>query len=167
MMHLEDAKKLTQDKLTSAVIDEFRKDSLLELMVFDDNANLSGAQSLNYVYNRVSTLPTADFRAIGSEYTAQEMKTTQHTATLKVLGGSFEIDRIRITPRVCRNNLLICSSPSSRFHLLMSYFAGLSFHEIIFTSKSQPFAPGMLAIFSTISYLSFIFPSNKKTTNRL
>ena len=94
MMKLVDAKNLTQDKLTDIVIDEFRKDSLLDIMEFDDNASLSGAQSLNYVYNRLSTLPTASFRKIGNEYTAQEALTTQHTATLKVLGGSFEVDRI-------------------------------------------------------------------------
>ena len=94
MMKLVDAKNLTQDKLTDIVIDEFRKDSLLDIMEFDDNASLSGAQSLNYVYNRVSTLPTADFRKIGKEYEAQEAVTTQHTATLKVLGGSFEVDRV-------------------------------------------------------------------------
>lgn len=91
---LEDAKKLSQDKLTNYVIDEFRKSPLLDAMVFDDCVKPQGGSSLTYVYNRVTTLPTAAGRAINSEYTAQEAKTTQETVNLKVFGGSFEIDRV-------------------------------------------------------------------------
>src|SRR5690606_29518196 len=50
--------------------------------------------SLAYVYNRVTTYPTADFRAIGEEYTPQEAQTTPITVHLKVFGGAFEIDRV-------------------------------------------------------------------------
>lgn len=91
---LAQARKLTTDKLASQIIDEFRKDPLLEMMVFDDCVALNGGSSLNYVYNRVKTLPTADFRAINNEYTPQESDTDQITVTLKPFGGAFEIDRI-------------------------------------------------------------------------
>lgn len=91
---LSQAQKLTQDKLASQVINEFRKDRLMDMMIFDDCVALNGGSTLSYVYNRISTLPTADFRAINSEYVAQESATTQHTVNLKVFGGSFQVDRV-------------------------------------------------------------------------
>lgn len=91
---LADAKKLSQDKLTNYVIDEFRKSPLLDAMVFDDCVKPQGGSSLTYVYNRVTTLPTAAGRAINSEYTPQEAKTTQVAVNLKVFGGAFEMDRV-------------------------------------------------------------------------
>lgn len=94
MVTLEQARNLAQDKLSALIIDEFRKDPLLDLMVFDDVVNPQGGTSLAYVYNRVTTYPTADFRAIGEEYTPQEAQTTPITVHLKVFGGAFEIDRV-------------------------------------------------------------------------
>lgn len=93
---LAEAKALSQDKLTGFVIDEFRKSALLDMLPFDNCVTPSGGQSLAYVYNRVTTLPTAAVRAINSEYTPEETKTTQYTANLKVFGGSFELDRVII-----------------------------------------------------------------------
>lgn len=90
---LAEAKNLTQDKLAQMIIDEFRKDPLLDLMVFDNTVTPMGS-TLAYVYNRVTTLPTAGFRAINSEYVAQEAKTTQYTTNLKVFGGKFQVDRV-------------------------------------------------------------------------
>lgn len=91
---LADAKKLTQDKLTMDVIDEFRKDDLMDALIYDDDVALNGGSTLAYTYNRVTTNGTAAFRAINNEYTAQEAKTTQYTTNLKVFGGSFGIDRV-------------------------------------------------------------------------
>ena len=91
---LADVKSLSQDKLTNYVIDEFRKSPLLDAMVFDNTVKPQGGQSMAYVYNRVSTLPTAATRAINSEYTPQEAKTKQITVNLAVFGGSFQIDRV-------------------------------------------------------------------------
>ena len=91
---LADAQKLTQDKLTMDVIDEFRKDDLLNLMVFDNCVAMNGGSTLAYTYNRVTTNATAAFRKINAEYTPQEAKTTQKTVNLKVFGGSFGIDRV-------------------------------------------------------------------------
>lgn len=91
---LSDAQALSDSKLSAQVIDEFRHDPLFDLMLFDNNAKAQGGKSLTYVYNRVTTLPTAAFRSIGSDYTAQEAKTTQYSVTLKPFGGSFEVDRI-------------------------------------------------------------------------
>lgn len=87
-------KPLSQDKLTQAVIDEFRKDPLLGLLPFDNTVKPQGGTTLAYVYNRVTTQPTAAGRAINAEYSAQETLTTAYTVALKVFGGSFQIDRV-------------------------------------------------------------------------
>jgi len=92
---LAEAKVLTQDKLCQTVIDEFRKDPILDSLIFDDDVSGGGGgSSLSYVYNRVSTLPTAGTRAINSEYVPQETKTTPITVALKVLGGAYQLDRV-------------------------------------------------------------------------
>lgn len=93
---LEQAKKLSQDKLTDYVIDEFRKSALLDRLPFDNTVKPQGGNTLAYVYNRVTTLPTAAPRAINTEYTPQETATTPYTVNLKVFGGSFQLDRVII-----------------------------------------------------------------------
>lgn len=91
---LAQAKELSQDKLTQFVIDEFRKSPLIDALVFDNTVKPQGGNTLAYVYNRIITQPTAAGRAINSEYTPQEAATEQQVTNLKVLGGSFEIDRV-------------------------------------------------------------------------
>ncbi len=96
MLTLEQAKNLSQSKLTQYVIDEFRKSALLDMLPFDNTVKPQGGQTMAYVYNRVTTLPTAQSRAINTEYTPQETVTTPYTVNLKVLGGSFQLDRVII-----------------------------------------------------------------------
>lgn len=91
---LAQAKQLSQDKLTDIVIDEFRKSPLMDLLPFDNTVKPQGGKSLTYVYNRITTQPTAGGRALNSEYEAQEAVTTQQVVNLKVMGGSYEIDRV-------------------------------------------------------------------------
>lgn len=91
---LAQAQNLSQSKLTGYVIDEFRKSALLDMLPFDNTVKMQGGKTLAYVYNRVTTLPTAATRALNAEYTAQEAATTQKTVNLKILGGSFSIDRV-------------------------------------------------------------------------
>lgn len=88
------AQALSQSKLTNFVIDEFRKSALLDKLTFENTVKMQGGKTLAYVYNRVTTQPTAAGRALNSEYTPQEAKTTQMTVNLKIFGGSFEIDRV-------------------------------------------------------------------------
>lgn len=78
------------------VIDEFRKNSeILDSLIFDDVVNpAGGGATLTYTYRRLSTQPTAAFRAINSEYTPQEVNTVKKSVDLAVLGGSFEVDRV-------------------------------------------------------------------------
>jgi hypothetical protein len=89
---LAQAQNLSQDKLTSFVIDEFRKSALLDVMQFDNTVKPVGS-AMRYSYNRVSTLPTAAPRLLNAEYIAQEAATTPVTVDLSIFGGSFQIDR--------------------------------------------------------------------------
>ena len=63
-------------------------------MEFDNTVKPQGGKSLTYSYNRITTQPTAAGRAINGEYTAQETKTSKVSVDLKVMGGSYEIDRV-------------------------------------------------------------------------
>ena len=92
MITLAETKQLTNDKLTQEVIDEFREDPILNMLEFDDTVTPNG-ETMTYSYNRVTTQPTAGTRAINGEYTAQETKTTRQSTDLKIMGGSYKIDR--------------------------------------------------------------------------
>ena len=93
---LAEAKRNALTDLDVAVIDEFRKESvLLDSLVFDDAVNpAGGGATLTYGYRRLVTQPTAAFRAYNSEYTPSDVQTEHYTVDLKVLGGAFEVDRV-------------------------------------------------------------------------
>lgn len=93
---LAEAKKNVQDALQMGVIDEFAKSNFLfNNMTFDDCVSpTGGGATLTYGYTRLTTQPTAAFRAVNSEYTPSEVTKQRHTVDLKVFGGAFEIDRI-------------------------------------------------------------------------
>lgn len=93
---LAQAKLATQDKIVAGVIDEFGKNNvILDNMIFDDAVAPGGSGStLTYGYTRVIEQPSAAFRAVNNEYTAQEAKTQRYTVDLKAFGGKFEVDRL-------------------------------------------------------------------------
>jgi len=93
---LAQAKLNAVDDVQINVIDEFRKSSfLLDRVTFDDVVNPAGGGStLTYGYQRLTTQPTAAFRAINAEYTPQEVTKSRFTVDLKQWGGSFQIDRV-------------------------------------------------------------------------
>lgn len=93
---LAEAKLNAVDDVDVAVIDEFRKESvILDTMVFDDVVNpAGGGATLTYGYRRLITQPTAATRAINAEYTAANVTTQRYTTDLAVMGGSFEVDRV-------------------------------------------------------------------------
>ena len=92
---LEQARQNTTDALNLSIIDEFRTNSLLELITFDDVVNpAGGGATLTYGYRRLAELADAAFRAHNTEYAPSEVSTTRHSVDLKVLGGAFQIDRI-------------------------------------------------------------------------
>lgn len=83
------------DAVDVSVINEFRTNELLDLLTFDDVVNpAGGGATLTYGYRRLATLATAGFRALNTEYVPQEVTTTKHSVDLKVLGGSFQVDRV-------------------------------------------------------------------------
>jgi hypothetical protein len=79
----------------TTVIDEFRTSALLDQLVFDDVVNpAGGGATLSYSYRRLLTMGTAQFRAVNAEYKPTEATTSKHSSDLKILGGSFQIDRV-------------------------------------------------------------------------
>ncbi|WP_422389933.1 major capsid protein [Arthrobacter sp. N1] len=93
---LEQSKQNATQAYDPSVIDEFRKSSfLLDQLTFDDVVSpAGGGATLDYGYRRLVTQPTAAFRAINAEYVPTEVTTSKHSVELKVLGGSFQIDRV-------------------------------------------------------------------------
>lgn len=93
---LAQAKLNVQDDLQMGVIDEFAKSNFLfNNLTFDDCVSpTGGGATLTYGYTRVITQPTAAFRAVNSEYEAQEVTRQRYTTDLKAFGGAFEVDRI-------------------------------------------------------------------------
>lgn len=93
---LAEAKNNALEDYDPFVIDEFRKSSvILDSLIFDDAVNpAGGGATLDYSYRRQETQPTAEFRAINTEYLPSTTATKKYSTTLAVLGGAFEIDRI-------------------------------------------------------------------------
>lgn len=93
---LAQAAQNTQEDYDPFIIDEFRKDNpVLDTMQFDQAVNpAGGGATLTYGYRRKVTQSGTDFRAINTEYAPSEATTEQFTTELKVLGGSFQIDRV-------------------------------------------------------------------------
>lgn len=92
---LEQAAQNATSAYSAAVIDEFRTNPILDLMTFDDVVNpAGGGATLSYGYRRLVTAPSANFRAINSEYAPTEVTTEQKSTKLAVLGGAYQIDRV-------------------------------------------------------------------------
>ena len=84
--------------IDQAIIDEFRRESfLLDSLMFDNAVSPgTGGSTLTYGYVRLLTPSTAGFRAINGSYTNNEAKRTTASTTLKIFGGSFQVDRVLI-----------------------------------------------------------------------
>lgn len=93
---LAQAKVGMADKVNQVVIDEFRRSSiLLDKLEFDNCVSPgTGGSTLTYGYVRTKTPAVAGFRALNSEYTAQEAAREKFSVDLKVFGGKFDIDRV-------------------------------------------------------------------------
>lgn len=99
---LVEAKNNAQEDYDPFVIDEFRKGSAIaDSLIFDQAVNpAGGGATLDYGYRRQVTQGTAAFRPLNTEYTPGEVTTSKHSTELKVLGGTFQVDRViaRIGP---------------------------------------------------------------------
>ena len=96
VLTLAQAKVSMSNKVDQQVVDQFRRGSILmDRLIYDDAVSPgTGGSTLVYGYTQLKTPATAGFRAINSEYTANEAVKESKTAKLAVLGGSFEIDRV-------------------------------------------------------------------------
>lgn len=96
VLTLAQAKVGMANKVDQQVIDQFRRGSILmDRLIYDDAVSPgTGGSTLVYGYTQLKTPATAGFRAINSEYTANEAVKESKTAKLAILGGSFEIDRV-------------------------------------------------------------------------
>lgn len=93
---LAQAKLNVTDDLQRGIIDEFAKSSfILNNIPFHDCVSpVGGGATLTYGYTRLVTQPTADFRAVNSEYTPAEVQKQRYTTDLKIFGGAYEVDRV-------------------------------------------------------------------------
>ena len=84
------------DDLQAGIIDEFAKSSfILNNIPFHDCVSpAGGGATLTYGYTRLITQPTAEFRAVNSEYNTHEVEKQRYVTELKVFGGAYEIDRL-------------------------------------------------------------------------
>lgn len=125
MPSLAQYKASSENAIDRNVIDEFRRSSwLLDNIEFDDGAHPNaGGSAWVYQYDRVTTLPTAATRAVGSEFSAQEAVTTAYTVECKIFGGSFAIDRTQIG--TARYGDRIAFQMSQKLKATQAYFADL------------------------------------------
>lgn len=98
MITLAEAKVGMADKVDQAVIDEFRRGSLLlDRLIFDNAVSPGTAGStLTYGYVKLKTPSTAGFRKLNQEYTSNEAKREKASADLKIFGGEVSLDRVII-----------------------------------------------------------------------
>lgn len=95
---LAEAKVGMANKVDQAIIDKFERGSLLmSLMMFDDAVSPgTGGSTMAYSYMQLKTPSTAGFRALNTEYTNNQAIKEAKTVLLKILGGSYKIDRVLI-----------------------------------------------------------------------
>ena len=93
---LADAKVGMADKVDQAVIDNFRRSSiLLDNLIFDNAISpATGGSTLSYGYVQLKTPATAKVRKINEEYIAGEAKREKKTTEAVIMGGKFSIDRV-------------------------------------------------------------------------
>ena len=93
---LAEAKVGMADKVDQAVVDMFRRSSLLlDKMTFDNCISPgTGSSTLTYGYIQLKTPSTAAVRSVGSEYTPGEAKREKKTTSAIIMGGSFKVDRV-------------------------------------------------------------------------
>ena len=93
---LAEAKVGMADKVDQAVVDMFRRSSLLlDKMTFDNCISPgTGGSTLTYGYIQLKTPSTAAVRSVGSEYTPGEAKREKKTTSAIIMGGSFKVDRV-------------------------------------------------------------------------
>lgn len=94
-MTLADMKAGMSDKVAQQVVDIFLRESeILQMLQFDNCVSPQGGSTLTYSYMQKKLPSVAAFRALNTEYTANEATMEKKSADLKVFGGKFSMDRV-------------------------------------------------------------------------
>lgn len=96
-MTLAEMKVGMADKVSQQIVDIFlRKSEILQMLPFDNcvSPSAGGGSTLTYSYEQKKLPATAAFRTLNNDYTANQATVETKTATLKIFGGSFEMDRV-------------------------------------------------------------------------
>ncbi|NCE98407.1 major capsid protein [Emergencia sp. 1XD21-10] len=94
-MTLKDMKEGMSNKVAQQVVDVFLRNSeILQLLNFDNCVSPQGGSTLTYTYMQKKLPSIATFRALNTEYTANEATLEQKSADLKIFGGKFSMDRV-------------------------------------------------------------------------
>ena len=94
-MTLADMKAGMSDKVAEQVVDIFLRESeILQMLQFDNCVSPQGGSTLTYTYMQKKLPSVAAFRALNSEYTANEATLEKKSADLKIFGGKFSMDRV-------------------------------------------------------------------------
>ena len=96
-MTLAEMKVGMADKVSQQIVDIFlRQSEILQLLPFDNcvSPSAGGGSTLTYSYVQKKLPAVAAFRALNADYTASQATVEAKTATLKIFGGSFEMDRV-------------------------------------------------------------------------
>ena len=93
---LMEAKVGMADKVDQAVVDMFRRSSvLLDKLTFDNVICPGiGGSTLTYGYIQLKSPASAAVRVVGSEYTPGEAKREKKTTGAAIMGGAFQVDRV-------------------------------------------------------------------------
>lgn len=94
-MTLNDMKVGMNDKVAQQVVDIFvRESEILQALPFDNCISPDGGSTLTYTYMQTLLPAVAAFRALNTEYTANEATMVKRSADLKIFGGKFSMDRV-------------------------------------------------------------------------
>jgi HK97 family phage major capsid protein len=118
-----EAAKLSNDLLLRGVIETIVKESgILQYLPF---MPVTGTAVR---YNREATLPAASFYAVGDTWTEATPTFTEHTATLKILGGDADVDNFLAATYTDTNDIeaeMIASRAKAVAHAFSeAFFAG-------------------------------------------
>src|SRR5829696_1086143 len=95
---LTEAARWTTNEVKRGIIEAIIKDSpVLGDMPFQEIVGNA------LQYQREATLPTAEFYDVNEIWSESTGQTTQHTATLKILGGDADVDNFIVSTRSNRN----------------------------------------------------------------
>ena len=105
-MTLNEMKVGMSDKVAQQIVDIFvRKSEILEMLPFDNAVSPQGGSTLTYGYVQKKLPSTAAFRALNSEYTANQATVEKKSVDLKIFGGKFQIDRVLKEAEGMYNNM--------------------------------------------------------------